>query len=251
MEQYKWSSAGYDASAEVYFDDAGCYDDWWYYNNYLQVFAYSRLSKFKATGQNGFAETTELDDFNIYYTQTICDGTLYRYQYGYVNSWDDYGGTVTGKLSIEGKKLTGASLTGLEMPIYESSCNDVCVEHCFPEIFDYGTCSDDIPPEVICYRTCTEEIFVGIAHVNVIWTLDGVFVPPPLDKSTSTYRSKRDGYSYMSRTAGSYRYDLSVKLTAKFEDGGDLFSGPPIYSYSQLASTTSKDVTKYSYYGPK
>eukprot|EP00977_Amphora_coffeiformis_P015404 scaffold4510_cov183-Amphora_coffeaeformis.AAC.89 len=250
MVQSKWTSAGYDAWAEVYFDNSGCNDDWWYYSNYLYANAYARQSKFKVNGKNGFVEATDLDDFYLYYTQTTCDGPLYRYQYGYVDSWYDYGGTVPGKFSIEGKKLTEASLKGLEMPIYENVCSDTCVEHCYPEIFDFGTCSDENPPDVVCYRNCSEEVFVGFAYVDVVWTLNGTFLPPPLEKSTSSYSSKRDGYSYTSRTKGSYRYDLPIILTAKFEDGSDLFSGPHIYSYSQLASTTYKDVSKYSY-GPK
>jgi hypothetical protein len=235
----RYTSAGYDVYVGAYFD-TGCSIN---YGNYFYASAYSAATKFRTTGRNGYIETSSYDQLYLSYSEEICDDTTVTYKYGNIGDFSDYGGTVPAKFTIDKLKLTEASIVGLELPLYSATCNYVCMEVCYPEIFEYGTC-----PEMESYLECSVmdcgvEEYIGTATVSVsLKTPAGTNTPP--ESSSSSYSFSYGGSSYRSRSKGSYRYDIPVTITAKL-NGADLFSSTPTY-YSQLSNTNTKDVSKWS-----
>jgi hypothetical protein len=160
-----------------------------------------------------------------------------------VSEASNYGNLIT-KFNIDVANLKQASVKDLELPIYENTCDYVCTEMCYPEIFGYGTCPEDELPYLDCYTSsCTyEETYLGTALVSVDWKLPAGVTTKPI-QSSYTSREVYNGNTYTSKSSGSYRYDLAVTITATL-DGESLFSSPMDYVSGDLSDTKSRYVSK-------
>jgi hypothetical protein len=236
----RYTSKGYNAYASASYE--GCD---YIYSSYIDVGVYGAQSKFKQTaGENGFVQTSKYDDVNVYFSQSSCDDTTVTFMHGSIYDSSNYGDGLDSEFKIESEQLTQATLRSLEVPVYSNTCTYVCTEVCYAEIFGYGSCPPELPA-LECYTVeCgAEETYLGIAKVNVTWKVPKRLADEGLSNSNSVYRSRSEGYTTMSRSRGTYRYDMpvTIKVTLK---GVDLFPSSPTYDYGELGNTKSREVTK-------
>jgi hypothetical protein len=183
------------------------------------------------------------DELYLSFTTSICDGTKRTILTGYVYDFADYGGKVPATFEVFKPNLREASVEGLEVPVYSRSCTYYCIEICYAEIFEYGTCPPE-PTYVECYENCEEPEFIGNAAVSVSWKMP-TGTNTPLEQSSYSYSRSYSGYSESSSSKGSYRYDIPVTISATL-NGENVFSSSPSYDYGYIANTNSKSVTKTS-----
>jgi hypothetical protein len=214
----------------------------------FNVYAYSNKNRFiTKTGNSVIKESSKFDDLSISYTESSCDNSTITYRYGNIYDQSNYGNSVPTKFTMETKNLKEAEVKNLELPIFENTCTYECTEVCYPYYMGYGTCPETEFPYLECYTTsCGEDQPLGVAQVSVTWdAAAGTSATPPV-KSRSSFRETGPGYSYDSKSSGSYRYELDIVITATL-NGSDLFLTTPDYVAGDLSSTNSKTVSKSDY----
>jgi hypothetical protein len=236
----KFTSKGYSAYASNSYPGCNAI-----YGSQLDVGVYASKYRFKETaGDAGVVQTDKLDDFYFSFTSSSCNNATVSYQRGSIYEFENYGDNPETEFKIEGGQLTKAWLKGVRVPVYGNECSYYCTEMCYPEIFGYGTCPETEPAYLECYTLeCGTEEYLGTARVSVHWKVPKRLGDEGLHLSNSMYRSRSDGYTYMSRSRGQYRYDVPVTVKATL-DGSDLFPSSPVDEYAELGKTRSKEVQK-------
>jgi hypothetical protein len=235
----KYTSKGYNAYASVQYQ--GCE---YLYGSQVDTSVYAGQSKFKeVVGDVGMVQTNVYDDFFFSFASSSCNDTHVTYKRGAVYEYENYGDNVNTEFKIEGVELTKASLKGIEVPVYGNECTYVCNEVCYAEIFGWGTCPPELPTYECYTLECSEETYMGNAKVSAFWRVPNRLGNAGLTTSSSMYRYRSEGQTYMSKSRGSYRYDVPVKVNVTL-NGSNLFSSAPLYTYADLGNTRSKEVTK-------
>jgi hypothetical protein len=235
----KFTLKGYSAYASADFEGCSYLE-----GSSLQLSAYGSQFRFKEVvgGETGMVQSDVVDDFYLSFTKSSCDNSTITLQRGFLYDSSSFD-SIQPDFKIERDELTKASLRGIQVPVYGNKCSYVCTEVCYAEIFGYGTCPPELP-ELSCYTTeCGMEQFMGVAKVSVVWKVPNRLGNVGLATSTSVYRTRTEGYTYMSRSRGEYRYDVPVTIKATL-NGVELFPSEPVYEYGELAKTRSKDVSK-------
>jgi len=237
----KYTATGYDAYVYAGFDS--CSSN--FYSS-LSASVWGSQSKFKATTSGSNDGKVASNSYESMWVSLdlvescSSDGMTVDFLTGSV--WESsYSGNAP-KFTIESKKLSQAIFEDIPVPMFRHTCTYECMEICYAEIWEYGTCPPEEPYLECWYSSCTDYEEAGTATVNIQWTDNS---NTALVTHSSSYRSKdpRTGSYSLSRTKGSYRYIDNMAITAVL-DGSSLVSQAS-YTDGQLSKTSEKSISKY------